>query len=133
MSMWGEYGMPAVKRVFRVIGKQKFVNQLKDFLLHGGRASRTETMREVTTIVKNLEEAQTLRTKRLAEIVEMMKAAGFSDEKIQEKIHQQSEIESVSQALDIILHYVENGDVQVKMVEDDKTHHGAVIEPPEKY
>ena len=120
MSLWDGSSARGIVRCFKIVGQLKFVQNLHDFLLHGGRASRAETLIEVTKIVKELEEVQSVRTRRLAEIVEMMKAAGFSDEKIRNLIQAQSEIESVSGALDTILQYVEQGKIKVHIVAEQK-------------
>ena len=110
---WEGLSQKVITRVFRIFGKSKFIHKLQDFLLHGGRISRSKTMINSVKVLRTLEEVKGIRIQRLAAIVEMMRTAGFSDKDIQEAVQKEGELLDVSDALDTVLQYVERGEITI--------------------
>lgn len=126
---WG-LGERSVSRLFRIVGRLKFVRHLYDFLMYGGRQSRAETIASTAKVVRDLEETKLLQTKRLNELAKMMKAAGFSTEDIQKAIRNEDVLEGVSNALDSLLLYVERGQIKISMVaQSDITDRSVALNP----
>lgn len=108
-------------RVLKVFGRFDFVRRLYDFLAHEGRRSRAETLERTAKVVTELEKAEALRIRNSKAIVELMKAAKFSDEQIQVALGNPTELNRVSVALAKMLLYVDNGSVAVQIVSTDES------------
>lgn len=107
-----------VLRFFKVFGKLEFVQRLHDFLVHEGRRSRAQTLEQTAKVVLELERAEAQRIKNSRALLDLMKAAGFSVEKIQATLSNPQEMQRVSAALATMLQYVDKGTVTVKVVSE---------------
>lgn len=105
-----------VKRLFRIFGQSEFIRRLHDFLLHEGRRSRAQTLEQTAKAVLDLEKAEALRIKNSRSLLDLMTAAGFSEEKIQATLSNPQEMQRVSIALTALLQYVDKGVITVSMV-----------------
>jgi hypothetical protein len=106
-----------ITRVFRVLGQLAFIRRLYDFLAHEGRRSRAETLEQTAKAVLDLEKAETLRIKNSRALLEMMRSAGFPEEKIQATLSNPQEMQRVSAALTTLLQYVDKGVVTLNVVQ----------------
>lgn len=104
-------------RLFRVFGKFEFVKRLHDFLLHEGRLSRAQTLEQTAKAVLDLEKAESLRIENSRALLELMTAAGFSEEQIRAALSNPLEMHRVSVALTTMLKYVNDGVVTISMVQ----------------
>jgi len=111
-------------RLFRVFGKLAFVRRLHDFLMHEGRRSRAETLAQTAKAVLALEKAEALRVKNSRALLDLMKAAGFPEEKIQATLSAPQEMQRVSAALAAMLQYVDKGVVTISVVEKTRSSSG---------
>jgi hypothetical protein len=102
-------------RLFRVFGKLEFIRRLYDFLAHGGRNSRAQTIAVTAQAIHELEKAEALRIKNSRALLDLMKAAGFSEEKIQATLSDPREMQRVSAALTTMLRYVDRGIVSIEI------------------
>lgn len=107
-----------INRIFRVFGKTAFVSRLHDFLLHEGRRSRVQVLAETAKVVADLEDAEGKRIANSRSTLELMKAAGFPEEKIQAALSSHEEMRRVNTALSTLLQYVDSGTVTVRLVVD---------------
>ena len=106
-----------VSRIFRLIGQSEFIRRLHDFLIHEGRRSRVQTLEQTAKVVLDLEKAESLRIKNSRSLLELMKAAGFSDEQIQAALSNPQEVQRVSAAMTTMLQYVDKGIVTINVVQ----------------
>lgn len=105
-------------RIFRVFGKLEFVRRLHDFLVHEGRRSRAQTLEQTAKVVLEMEKAEAQRIKNSRALMELMKEAGFPEEKIQATLSNPQEMQRVSAALTTMLHYVDTGVVTITVVSE---------------
>lgn len=108
-----------INKIFRVIGKTTFVIRLHDFLLHEGKRTRVQVLAETAKIVLNLEEAEGKRIANSRSTLELMKAAGFPEEKIQAALASPDEMRRVNTALSTLLQYIDSGAVTIRLVVDE--------------
>jgi hypothetical protein len=104
------------RKVFRLVGRNKFVLRLYDFLAHGGRSSRTETLKDTTKALLDLEQATKCRVETIKTIIELMQAAGFTEDEVKEYLQKNDELLDVSKALETLLAYTENGSISIRTV-----------------
>lgn len=119
-----------ILRVFKVIGRVAFVKRLHDFLVHEGRRSRAETLAVTVKVVLDLEKAEAQRIANSESFRQLMKAAGFPDEKIQAALTNPEEKQRVALALSTVLQYVDAGIVTVKLIEERKSVKEEVVQLP---
>jgi len=105
-------------KIFRVFGKLEFVRRLHDFLVHEGRRSRAQTLEQTAKVVLDLEKAEAQRIKNSRALMELMKDAGFPEEKIQASLSNPQEMQRVSAALTTMLHYVNTEVVTITVVSE---------------
>ncbi len=108
-------------RLLRVLGRLEFIRRLHDFLVHEGRRSRADVVEQTAKAVLDLEKAESLRLRNAKTLLELMKAAGFPEEKIQTVLSSPEEMQRVSSALTTLLQYVDRGIVTVSVVEQGAT------------
>lgn len=105
----------AGQKIFRLIGSNKFVVRLYDFLAHNGRSSRGETLDKTTKALLDLEQARKYRLETLKSLLELMRTSGFSEEDIKKYLLENDKLLDVSDALETLLAYVENGSIAVRI------------------
>lgn len=109
------------KKIFRLFGSNPFVARLYDFLAHGGRSSRSETLDKATKALLALEQARKYRLETLKSLIELMRSAGFSEDEIKKSLLDSGELLNVSDALESLLSYVESGSIAVRVVDNPET------------
>jgi hypothetical protein len=103
--------------IFRLFAKLPFIDRLFDFLAHEGERSRAETFYINAKAYRELAEVSKLQMDRLATLIGLMEAAGFSPPQIREAIEKNGDILIVSKALDVLKHHVQERNVNIRRVE----------------
>ena len=104
----------------RVFGNAKFIRRLHDFLLHGGRVSRAETLAHTAKVVLELEQADSQRIQNTKALAQLMRDAGFTEEQVHAKLADRHAVDRVQAALDSLSRYVEEESVSVRVVSPPK-------------
>ena len=113
---WPSLLAEGASHVFKIFGLQPLLLRLKDFLLYGGRQSRGEMIASAAKTTRELAEVEILRVKRLGDLVEVLKLAGFSDEKIQAVVEGEMEAGSLANDFSRLIDQIDKGNVAVVFV-----------------